>query len=1445
MSSTTIRSLVLLPFLSAAFLQAQMDTRLQACKTDVLDVYSGGKLGSKPEIVTLIDDSGSTLSLAWDSRFYTNVDANIHVAATSAFGSSTGDNSYGSFEIVQPNTSPIYTNIPIVVNFSYDGNYKLRRGLLIKPDGTPVTLSDVDNSYNYNKWVARASHVRFVVTSKASSTNPTYSYGGVTYAIPAGNCGIQPRTLSTSGTYTNSATDIDTSDNTRVIDIPLPWAVFDRVPNCETGTRSPSLASGVSGLSTAIADKHPQHMYLYDNVPDATTGATGSTAQYYEVDTTWWQTTGGTGGYNGNLVSAVQDMRIHPEYLAWCFFGQDIRNQSETGAFQGGMIDKFTTSSSGYSGSYTVGDARDGAAGFLSFTRDGTTWTGNGLPAMTRFQAIKYSIIKTWINEQNNVWWAIRFLNLCGSGGGFTENGRSSGSECYNSANEKGNPGDRMLLRLAQPTSASNPDTNMRYIQRMFPNKNTPLTFGLLNTYAQVASTDTGTNGSVFNANKTESPIPSCRRSFVIVLSDGNPNDDAWNCNNGGGSALGTGDPFSAGSFPTVNFGMMSPTKSYFNIWSLAGLAAHLTPSASDAKTKTNWTTDADNAKVLPPFLVTTRPSGTTRRISTMTIGVSMVGMRTDATGAKRAMYRTALYGWEQRGDYSVADLPLPYDKNNSSRNDKGKNPFFFDAQSPEGIADALAEAFAQARTVTNTMSAPVTPLVGLGVGRQMYVGTFTTAPDTAAWKGDLLMTGMKVSGGTVTLLDKGGDPLTGGVNIDSAVWSASVMLKDTANKGWKKRNLYTLKPDPDNAGKFLTTLLPWNESTLATDLPNSVIGVDTTAKRLSLIRFMMGASEAAQADTDSVSTNLAVRNDIMGDIIDSTPAIMEFPLSKVPSTGILASFLASNTSLTDKHFRLIIVGDNQGILHGFGEVSGFDSEGKVAAAVDELWGIIPPDVLRGLQAWRTGTIHLYQVDGSPVAYMNEQPTVNGLVDGNDVVRVVFGLGKGGRSYYALSFTNNLPDAPFVKWMVRPDDIASTATGYAAISKMGFSTSTPATARVYVGSALKDVVFLTGGLSTTDVEAAFGTTSNPVKLGRSVIAVNLYDGSVVKVWDFLNDSTLKTAYPNMGCIPEGVVPVEVLQGSYKTQRAYFSDFSGGIYALGTKATSGSRTDSSNMNDWSMRTIFKTRFTNTSISSSPAVFALPFGYPITRTSAPTARVATLGVVVGMGDRNDPMDLDTVNPGGGGTTYRNRLVMVLDRQDSADITNASSQAVDAAGYSESDLADLTSVSYATSSSLDVITEGNANYYLKTKFGYYLNYAVGTVKPDVNNAWYYEKSVTSPIVLNSALYFSKFAPLTTAGVCSGAGGTTYTYRMCNVINPVYGNGTVAATDTASACSGYSASYNDIPSELATVGIRAVIQVGEVQVADQGIGTVVPTVIKPPSTIFFPRPRAWRVIR
>ena len=124
--------------------------------------------------------------------------------------------------------------------------------------------------------------------------------------------------------------------------------------------------------------------------------------------------------------------------------------------------------------------------------------------------------------------------------------------------------------------------------------------------------------------------------------------------------------------------------------------------------------------------------------------------------------------------------------------------------------------------------------------------------------------------------------------------------------------------------------------------------------------------------------------------------------------------------------------------------------------------------------------------------------------NGDDKALVIFGLGKGGRSTYALNVSD--PFNPKLEWALRPDD-ETDVNANPTIGAMGMSTGIPDQARVRTTAAgpvygFKDVLFIGGGLSTTTIDTAFGK-----KLGRSVLAVETKTGVPYQLWDFINNST--------------------------------------------------------------------------------------------------------------------------------------------------------------------------------------------------------------------------------------------------------------------------------------------------------------------------------------------------
>lgn len=1386
-------------------LQAQVDPRLRT-STDLLDVYKTS--GGKPEVLTIFDFSTSMHAMYWHAAYYCNVQGTTHVtSAPNGRGWTNNlpngdDGQSGIVPIIDtnghvymvkgdgPNGTPTINNFNTALNYmKNDGS-----GRLVRPDGTLVPLSGTYTQSQLTTLVQQATHVRMTATVSGVS---------------------------------------------RTVDLPIPWAIFNAVPN--GGVPSLTMIPDTLGGGPAIT---PDEAYLSNNPNNIVNNAPNG-ANYYKIGL----------------------LRYNYDYLWWIFFGQDVKNVAGNG----------TTPIS--PAAYAIGDSATKPA-----------WS-NGLPGMTRFQALKYAVVYTWLQNQFKVWWGFRYLDE-------SEQNRTTVSADNGSASSTTISRDIRLFRPAQNSSTADP--KLRQFVQALPATSTPLTYAFANGYAQLALNKDAS--SSFGTSKgggqsgTENPIPACRQSFMVVFTDGVANDTR---NNQGSSAIGTAsDVYAQGNaaFGNTALGSLSTaltpgTTNRFNLWTLAAVSAHY-PAGSYASPTSISTNYAIGTAA--PFLISDRGATTSnkRRIRTMTVGMSLFGNYSDAAGGKAALYKAALYGnpaittWV---DPTSANPTQAFDPNDPSRSDRTVNPFFFDAQSVDQLTAAMQAAISEAITASGSVSAPSAPLVGLSLGREAFLGLFQPAKSGPLWQGDLLAGGLLLSNTTDTFLGNDGTPVTS-INSENAIWSAGAFLQSegltynfqaaqytdptkitgTGPRSWKFGNRKVLT---NLSG---TTLEDLDESNAS--ITNASVGAASATERIAILRFLRGAHASAETGPAASAPSLA-RTTIMGDIISSSPAVVEYPLSLLSNSPVLNGVDLSQWKET--HFRVIFVGDNQGYVHAFGEVGGIlvSTDTSVTppkvtktpiAAVDELWAFFPGELLSTLPVYlRSGSnAHIYGMDGVPLIYFNDKPAAgqvvgNGVVDGSDDVRLIIGMGKGGRSYYAFDIKD--PFNPSLAWKLNPG-----ASTDAVVQKMGLATSTPALARVEVSATTTDVAFIGGGLSTKGVDTAMGAA-----LGRNLFAVDVLSGTVIKTWDF-------SGIANMGSLTAPVVPVEFLPNTSRAQRVYFTDQpvepaslgtgarGSAIWAVGSTilATNGAtRLDSSDLADWSggpfasgggLRRIYQGS-PGLVISTSPVPFRLSNPYPVTRTVSPFLSPAVLGLVVGAGDRNDPLDHDLINP-----STQNQVTVVFDRQDSSGLTGntpapANAATLDFSGFVDADLYDLTGVTSPTDTRL---LASHVDYYLKTKFGYKLLLGGTTAKAyaDSGGASYYPKAASAPSVLDGVLFFSLLKPgnvIDAVGnqvACSGTGQTGI-YRICNILAPVFSNGEAQADTTkydasSATCSGLTVTFANIPGPLTGLGSVGVLVSGQGKTSDGSSGSIATAgaqaeVIKGKNQNFGFRVRTWRIVR
>lgn len=1376
--------LVLLAALVVAPLSAQLDTRL-AMSTDTMDVYKNPTT-VKPEILTVLDMSGSTGAVTWHPNYappstynYTADNNTTNINSSDSTTTVTLTPSTGTTWTVKVGPTT-YTGVTLQLTVPVVGTVNgvaTTAGSFIMPDGTPVEtwLADAARSgeyYNADKTLKIDSSTDTSPIRRMGTITGYDWWGNPIYSNFAPSSNATWPLLPNHKYFALKATHGRLTYNSKTVDIPIPWKIFD---SPSTATTNVSTSDMEDPQSTATP-KDRVRFDLRDGRPDASGGTFTNAVFFYNDD-----------------------------FFKWIFTGSNIAGSTGTSAVK--------------------------------------AWA-NGLPALSRLQAIKRAVLQTWLTVQTQVFWAVSALD-----------------ETYDKATVYSNPpaGRRQTARiLADRTSPA-----VAWLQSETSDGGTPLTKGFARGLAEMV------DGSVFaDVRALETDLNVCRKQFVILFTDGLDSN-----------SVGTGDPFLNCSVTTNTAGdkiysgvttvNTAPTKlnsasgspSYYNIWTFAGLAANGNGNGN------NWTaaltSGSGTISQFAPFSVVSRDGGGAfnprHPIETLTIGVSMFGDVGTTGSSKNALLLAAGYGKAGQTNFnSTQYVPM-----NSTAT--GTKVRFWDCQNASSLSDSIVAAIKNTMEAPPTTTSPVAPMSGLKAGEETYFARYKAEQNEAPlWSGDLYAVRTRVSStGAVTLTGKDGADLTSTtIDATNALWAASnVLATAAAGTGWNSRKVYTY------VGSATSTVATANRfASLDQDLTASSCAFSTSNDTLRT--FMTGQASPAAATKDLqnpkiewlLGKNRTDGPSLLGDIINSTPVVFEYGLgtdnANVTDAGCGG---AIGTGKTNVHLRVIFVGTNHGALHAFAEAS-YTEGGVLKAVAKELWAFVPPefaytsphqagDPTNAYDQLNSGSTHVYMVDGPAAGYLDESTSTagyQGIVDNaNDKAMVIFGLGKGGRSIYALDVSSLT--TPKLAWMIRPD-VETDTNANATLAAMGMSTGMPDQARVRMSSTSgttttyghKDVLFIGGGLSTDPIDVRFSK-----RLGRSLLAVETKTGVLYKTWDFSSDSS-------MGSVAAGPLAMEVLTGTNLAQRVYFSTRSGGVYALGCgtrQAASGKnpgfRIDSSDPNDWTTAANVRKLFQASAgeyITTSPVPFRLPYGFPGVAISGKNPPQA-VGVVVGTGDLWDPMDRDSANPAeitnGDGKEYH-RLVMLFDRSDSA------AMGYDSAGIT---LTDLTVPGTK-------ITPTATDYYLKSSDGYFIGFgrdAKPSGQPATETAngvslYYYHKIVSEPLVFRGALYFTVLKPNVslTDGSCSGIS-KSWVYRVADVTKPNWTAETVSGTGTATMNSALWA-FSGIPGKLTVLSPFMVGLAGDL--ARKSDGTSVTgdriTVATDTATPQGPavRMRTWRIV-
>jgi type IV pilus assembly protein PilY1 len=287
-----------------------------------------------------------------------------------------------------------------------------------------------------------------------------------------------------------------------------------------------------------------------------------------------------------------------------------------------------------------------------------------------------------------------------------------------------------------------------------------------------------------------------------------------------------------------------------------------------------------------------------------------------------------------------------------------------------------------------------------------------------------------------------------------------------------------------------------------------STLGPDLTTQTR-VIEYLRGSKEFEGAEDGQ----FRARSSPMGDVVNGSPVFV----GENPNWPYLdGNDPGYSTFRATARAKRVYVPANDGMLHALDETDG-----------SEAWAFIPRDLFRGLPDDKEGLVGLtYQEGGLPFYehryYVNATPRVVDVDFGGPDWRslLVGGLGKGGKSYYALDVTSpgsvidEASAAAKVLWEFRNADLGYTygrpliaktrAFGWTVIVPTGYNNAS-GVGKIFVLRASDGVLLKT-------MSTSFGTPGNPsglagisgyVKDYRHQLVEQVYGGDLYgNVWRF-------------------------------------------------------------------------------------------------------------------------------------------------------------------------------------------------------------------------------------------------------------------------------------------------------------------------------------------------------
>lgn len=470
-------------------------------------------------------------------------------------------------------------------------------------------------------------------------------------------------------------------------------------------------------------------------------------------------------------------------------------------------------------------------------------------------------------------------------------------------------------------------------------------TSGINSPYAQIPKVLLGTESA-------------CRQNYTLMMTDGIWSGETTIGNfDSSNQTLGDGTAYTARR-PYMDGNSESLADVAFKYWA------------------TDLRTDLDNN--INPFIIDSTGNiseqywnakndpATWQHMVTFTVGLGLkstlpaVGLdwQDDTFAGSYNNIRTGVINWPPLASSGgkVADLW------HAAINSRGE---FFSAEKPTDLVEAFQTVVSRVNKGIGSSAAVAANTTSIKTGTSVYQARFNSAD----WSGDLLSIPVNADGTLPTNI------------VTSTIWSAKDTV--TAQNFNTGRVIVTYKPSSKKGIPFRWPVTPSTPTANELDVTQSdflkinydTLGIDTNgSNRLKWLR----GDRALEGPT------FRVRNYVLGDIVESTPSLVEAP-SNFSFDTTYNTFKAANKTRDN----ILYVGANDGMLHGFNATDG-----------KEVLAYVPNAVFSNLNKLPSKTYaHEYFVNGSPMT---------GDVKYSDNTWrsvLVSGMGSGAKGIFSLDVT--------------------------------------------------------------------------------------------------------------------------------------------------------------------------------------------------------------------------------------------------------------------------------------------------------------------------------------------------------------------------------------------------------------------------------------------------------